>query len=484
MDLAPGAPAIELAAAIRAGRLGSRELLDCYLDRIERLDGPVNSVVTLDVERARAQADGADAERARGESRGPLHGLPVTIKDALETAGLRSTGGATELAAHLPARDATAVARLRAAGAIVFGKTNLPAWSGDMQTYNELFGTTSNPWAPQCSPGGSSGGAAAAVACGFTSFELGTDIGGSIRIPAHLCGTFGLRPSHGLLPQDGYLAGPRRGRAPLDVNVVGPIARAAADLDLLLDVLAGPATGDAAAWTLRLPPAPGTPRIGLWLDDPFCPVDTGYVELLRTLADRLSDAGLPVADARPPISFAESFDTYWTLLRAANGLNDPGGPLTHAAWLSAHEDRLRQQADWHEWFAGRAGPGRPDQGAARGRAAVDPDRGAPGHAAGFDALLCPVLAVTGYPHDHTGSYATREVLVDGRPRTHVDVARWTGLVGALGLPVAVAPAGRTAAGRPVGVQVVAARWHDRTATRVAALIAEVSGGYRTPPGFG
>jgi amidase len=453
MDLAPGAPAVDLAAAIRAGRLRSRELLDCYLDRIERLDGPVNSVVTLDAERARAQAERADAERARGELRGPLHGLPVTIKDAIETAGVRSTGGATELAAHVPARDATAVARLRAAGAIVFGKTNLPAWSGDMQTYNELFGTTSNPWTPQYSPGGSSGGAATAVACGFTSFELGTDIGGSIRIPAHLCGTFGLRPSHGLLPQDGYLAGLRRGLAPLDVNVVGPITRSAADLDLLLDVLAEPDAGDAAAWTLRLPPARARPRIGLWLDDPFCPVDTGYLELLRTLADRLADAGLPVADAHPPVSFAESFDTYWTLLHAANGLNYPDGPLTHAAWLAAHEDRLRQRAGWHEWFAG------------------------------FDALLCPVLAVTGVPHDHTGSYATREVLVNGQPRTHVDVARWTGLVGALGLPVAVAPAGRTADGRPVGAQVITARWHDRTAIRVAALVAEASGGYQTPPGF-
>jgi amidase len=352
----------------------------------------------------------------------------------------------------VPETDATAVARLRAAGAVVFGKTNLPAWSGDMQTYNELFGTTGNPWDLAYSPGGSSGGAAAAVACGFTAFEVGTDIGGSNRIPAHLCGTFGLRPSHGLVPPDGYLAGPRRGRAPLDLNVVGPLARSAADLDLVLDVLAGPPAGT-AGWTPRLPPAPASPRLGLWLDDPFCPVDTEYRGLLRALADRLADAGLPVADAHPPVSFAASFDTYWTLLGAANALNHPDHPLRHAEWLAADEERLRQRAVWQEWFAG------------------------------VDALLCPVLATTGYRHDHTGTYVTREVAVNGRRRTHVDVARWTGLVGALGLPVAVAPAGWTAAGRPVGVQIVAARRHDRTATRVAALVGEVSGGYRPPPGF-
>lgn len=456
MTLRPDSPfadATSLAAALRAGELSSAELLETYLERIARLDPPVRSVVTLAADRAREQARAADAELARGEVRGPLHGLPVTIKDAIETAGLRSTGGATELAEHVPATDATAVARLRAAGAIVFGKTNLPAWSGDMQTYNDLFGTTSNPWALGDSPGGSSGGAAAAVACGFTAFELGTDIGGSVRIPSHLCGTFGLRPSHGLVPADGYLAGLRRGQADLDVNVFGPIARSAADLELLLDVLAGARAADAEVWPVRLPAAPVRPlRVGLWLDDPFCPVDPGYVDVLRDLGSGLADLGADVSSARPDVSFAESFATYWTLLGAANGLNGPDG-LTHRAWLAAHEDRLVQLDAWQRWF----------------------ER--------FDVLACPVLAVTRYPHDHAGSYATRTVPVAGRPRTHVDVARWTGLVGALGLPVAVAPAGATADGRPVGVQLVAARWHDRTAIRAAELVGRVSGGFRPPPGY-
>jgi amidase len=188
------ADATELAAAIRDGRIGSQELLDTFLERIERLDGDLNAVVTLDVERARAACAAADDDTARAQDRalGPLHGLPVTIKDAIEVGGVRSTGGAVELRDHVPAADAPVVAKLKAAGAIVFGKTNVPRWSGDLQTFNEIFGTTNNPWDTTRTPGGSSGGPAVAVACGFTAFEIGTDIGGSIRTPSHFCGTFGL----------------------------------------------------------------------------------------------------------------------------------------------------------------------------------------------------------------------------------------------------------------------------------------------------
>ncbi len=168
--------------AIANKDVSSRELLDLYLSRVDRLDESVHAVVTLDADRARAAADAADAATARGDSTGPLHGLPITIKDAIEVEGIRSTGGAVELRDHVPAQDAPAVANLKAAGAIVFGKTNLPRWSGDLQSYNEIFGTTNNPWDTSRGPGGSSGGAAAAVACGLTSFELGTDIGGSVRI--------------------------------------------------------------------------------------------------------------------------------------------------------------------------------------------------------------------------------------------------------------------------------------------------------------
>lgn len=191
--------ASELAAGIRARTIGSLELLDCYLERIDRLNGPINAVVTLDAERARAEAKHLDDRAARGDFAGPLHGLPMTVKDALETAGMRTTSGAPDLSGHVPGRDADAVARLRAAGAVIFGKTNLPLYAGDLQTFNDVFGTTNNPWDATRTPGGSSGGAAAAVAAGLTSLELGSDLAGSIRLPAHFCGVYGHKPSYGIV---------------------------------------------------------------------------------------------------------------------------------------------------------------------------------------------------------------------------------------------------------------------------------------------
>ena len=173
---------------------------------------------------------------------------------------MRSTGGAVALTDHVPAADAPVVARLKAAGAIVFGKTNVPEWSGDLQTYNEIFGTTNNPWNTALVPGGSSGGPGAAVSAGFTSFEVGTDIGGSVRIPAHCCGVFGLKPSYGVVPQRGYLDHVGGGTTDADINVFGPLARSARDLDLIMDVIAGPEPERDLAWSLALPPPTETGR--------------------------------------------------------------------------------------------------------------------------------------------------------------------------------------------------------------------------------
>ncbi len=289
-DLATS-PAHQQAAAIRRGEVSSRELLELFLNRIERLGKPVNAVVTIDASRAMDEARAADDARARGAALGPLHGLPMTIKDAIEVGGMRSTGGAVELTAHVPAADAPAVARLRAAGAVVFGKTNLPRWSGDLQSYNEIFGTTSNPWALDRTTGGSSGGAAAAVACGFTAFELGTDIGGSVRIPSHCCGVFGLKPSYGVVPQRGYLDHVGGGTTDPDINVFGPIARSAEDLELALSVLAGPEPERALAWRVELPEARADElsgyRIGVWFDEPSSPLDHAVRDRLRATVDAM-----------------------------------------------------------------------------------------------------------------------------------------------------------------------------------------------------
>jgi len=458
--------ATELAAGVRAKEWSSRELLDLFLDRIDRLNGPVNAVVTLDADRARDAADAADAAMARGDAVGPLHGLPVTIKDAIETEGIRSTGGARELTDHVPTADAPAVARLKAAGAIVFGKTNLPRWSADFQTYNDLFGVTSNPWDLERTVGGSSGGAAAAVAAGFTSFELGTDIGGSVRIPSHCCGTFALKPSFGVIPQRGYLSHVGGGKTDVDINVFGPIARSADDLDLLLGVLAGPEPERADAWRLDLPECGARQlselRIGTWLDDPASPVESEYHGMLRAATDRLTDAGARVDDDHPPVDFARQRELFVRMIvpamapslahdQRAEQADATSG--SHLAWLRAEEERAALRRTWAEWFAGH------------------------------DLLLLPVMTVAAFPHDHDPDMFGRTVVIDGDRRSLVSTIDWLGLIGIVGLPSAVVPIGRTAAGLPVGMQVVAPYLHDRRAVRAARLVETVLGGYQVPPGF-
>jgi amidase len=454
--------AVELATAVRTKEISSCELLDLYLDRIERLDREaVNAVVTLDVERARAAAAAADEALARGDDVGSLHGLPVTIKDAIATEGIRSTGGAVELTDHVPTEDAPAVARLKAAGAIVFGKTNLPRWSSDCQAYNEIFGTTNNPWSPAHVPGGSSGGSAAAVAAGFTAFELGTDIGGSVRGPAHCCGVFSLKPSYGVVPDLGYLDHVDAGTTRADINVFGPIARSAEDLELLMSVLAGPNPDDTVAWRLELPDFPTRSlrdlRVAAWLDDPECRVDREYGSMLRRTADLLADAGAVVEDAKPPRDFREQADLYLSLVSAAVSPSMPDEVAeaagSHRAWLRLDEQRASMRRDWAEWFTAH------------------------------DVLLAPVMATPPFEHDQVGTVAERVVTVNGEQRNHLDILRWMMLFNVVCVPSAVAPIGRTAAGLPVGMQVVAPYLHDRRAMRVARLVSEVVGGYEVPPGF-
>jgi amidase len=455
--------ATRLAAAIRARELSSRDLLELYVDRVERLNPPLNAVVTLDLDRARADATRADDEADRGDWRGPLHGLSITIKDAIEVEGVRSTGGAPELTDHVPAADAPSVARLKGAGAIVFGKTNVPRWSGDVQTFNATFGTTNNPWNLERVPGGSSGGAAASVAAGFTSFEVGTDIGGSVRIPSHCCGVFGLKPSYGVISQRGYLDHVGGGTTDADINVFGPIARGADDLELLLGVLAGPDADRALAWRLELPAprqsALSDYRVGVWLEAPGVPIDHEELALLRNAADSLSDAGANVEDAHPDIDFAEQLAVFNSMIVAAISPSLDGdfahsASGTYRAWLELDQHRSRLRAAWAEWFEG------------------------------YDALLCPVLPVPAFPHMPDGDFTTRRLEINGEARPYSHVTDWAGLIGVIGLPSAVPPIGRTAAGLPVGIQCVAPYLRDREAVRLAGIVAEVSGGgYEAPPGF-
>ncbi|MEY4173745.1 MAG: hypothetical protein RI900_910 [Actinomycetota bacterium] len=453
--------ATEQARAIRERRLGSTELLELCVARIESVDTEVNAVCALDLDRARQRASEADAATARGESWGPLHGLPITVKDAIATEGIRSTGGAEALRHHVPAADAPAVTSLKRAGAIVFGKTNLPEWSGDWQTFNPMFGTTVNPWSSALTPGGSSGGAAAAVACGMSSFELGTDIGGSVRVPSAFCGVYGHKPSFGVIPTLGYLDEPNGGTTEGDVNTFGPMARSAADLRMLLDVLAGPTPDESVAWRLDLPEAPMRTlqglRIGAWIDEPAMEIDAVMAGVLHAAVDAVEQAGAIVdRRTRPGVDVSKAWVEGARLIGAAVSVSDADDRgLSHRDWLYMNRSRATLRAAWATVFE---------------------------H---VDVVLCPVTIVPAFPHLQDGIWSDRMMTVNGAPRRYVDIESWPAIVGAAYLPSTSVPVGSMPDGLPVGVQVVAPFLHDRRAIAVAALVAEATadlgGGYRVPP---
>lgn len=476
--------AVELAARLRRKELSSRELLGLFLARIERLNPRLNAVVTLDAERAFAAADAADATLARGGSLGALHGLPITLKDSFETAGLRTTCGHPALAQHVPTEDADAVARLRGAGAIVFGKTNLPLLAGDVQSYNAIFGRTRNPWDAERTPGGSSGGAAVAVATGMTSLELGSDIGGSIRTPSGWCGVYGHKPSHGVVPLRGHIPPLPGALADTDLAVAGPIARSPADLELVLDLLAGPDAARAVAWRLVLPPARGRSlrdfRVAAWIDDPAFPVDDAVKASLCATLDALRAAGVRVDEtARPVASLAELHELWYRLLSPIilagfppavfDGLCRLADETPADAPLDARLRMARYGTERHrDWLAA-------DEARAQLRARV---------ATFFrdhDVLLTPVVQVPAIPCDESEPMTARRIAVSRASRPYSDLFAWIGLATAALLPATVAPVGRTPSGLPVGVQIVGPWLEDRTPLRFAALLAERVGGYEPPP---
>lgn len=464
--------------------VSSRELLEHFLARIEKHNTALNAVVALD-ERALDRARAADEATARGESWGALHGVPMTVKDAIETEGLVTTSGAPMLAKHIPARDADAVACLKAAGALVFGKTNLPIFAGDLQTYNDVYGVTNNPWALDRTPGGSSGGAAAALAAGLTGFELGSDIGGSIRNPAHFSGVFGLKPTWGVVPGRGHIPGPPGSLSAADVGVLGPMGRGAADLALGLDVLAAPSPEQSIAWRLELP-APRRSslrayRVATWLDDPLAPVDAAVLTVLESAAASLRDAGCVVDEVAPPVSMALGMRLWEQLvfpitsgdltpddLERASAIaamppgDSPEAPrmrwaravtISHRDWMGVDEQRLRARAAWAEFFTR------------------------------YDALLAPVMPVAAFSHDNVRDGDQRTLIVNGKPFRYWDAVYWCSVFGAVHLPAASVPVGFTSDELPVGVQVVGPYLEDRTVVDLARGLEDLLGGFRPPPGY-
>jgi amidase len=474
--------ASELTRAIARRDVGSLELLDHYLGRVERLNPRLNAVVHVGAEVARERARAADAALGRGESWGPLHGLPMTIKDSIEVAGMPCTSGAPELAKHVPARHAASAQRLVDAGAVVFGKTNLPLYAGDFQSFNAVYGTTSNPWDPTRTPGGSSGGSAAALAAGLTGFELGSDIGGSIRNPAHYCGVYGHKPSHGIVPGRGHIPAPPGWLAETDLAVQGPLGRSAADLALGLDVLAGPDESDAVAWRLALPPPRALrladARVGVWLDEPLGPVDGSVRDVLQQVVDAVAKAGARIDEKTRPIDAAEQHRVYVQLLMSVLAMGFPaeqiaamdagaagleprddsfqanqarGVAIRHRDWIGLDERRTRIRERWRSYFRD------------------------------VDVLLCPIMPTAAFPHDHR-EMAQRTLSIDGKEESYFQLF-WAGLAVNAYLPATVAPAGRTRSGLPVGIQIVGPYLEDRTPIAFAAQLADVLGGFTPPPGF-
>jgi amidase len=470
--------ATELVAALRAKQVSSVELLDAYVARIEKLNPIVNAVVTLDVEKARQRAAEADAAWVRGDWWGPMHGLPVSVKDALDTAGIRTTGGSKDFATRVPAADAAAVARLKAAGAVVFAKTNLPLWSGDCQTWNELFGATANPWDFERAPGGSSGASAVAIACGLSALETGTDIGGSIRNPAHFTGVYGHKPSFGLVPGVGYFDRPEGGRVDVDINVIGPLARSVDDLELSLGELAGPHTMGGRRPSVVLPPPRATSlegyRLAVWLEDPALAVDAAVNAVLRRAVDALVDAGVAVEEARPSVDVESVLRTYFFLLGAAIG-----SPEAVAIGRAMRDTPIPDEPVEAAFLRGAAGDVVEWGAACLARAAIR-DEWARFHQR-YDALLCPVAPTAALPTEPGVDLTERTIPIDGEARPAIETIRWCGIIGVASLPSTVTPVGVTETGLPVGIQVVGPYYEDRTALDVARRIDGIVQAYRVPP---
>ena len=473
----------KLAAHIRRGKIGCLELLDHYLARVERYNPELNAIIAADVEGARKRARAADRALAKGDVWGPLHGVPMTIKESFDVAGFPTTWGVPAFKDAIANKNALAVDRMLGAGVVLFGKTNVPVMLADWQSFNDIYGTTNNPWDLTRSPGGSSGGGAAALAAGLTGIEAGSDIGASIRNPAHYCGVFGHKPTYGICPPRGHTL---EGRVAMtDISVIGPLARSADDLAIALAAMAGPDAIDAAGYRLTLP-APKKKelrqfKIAVMLDDPNAEVDHAVQERLQALTNFLAKKRTKLSDtARPDIDTSRAQQVYIALLRAATSGRQPpemfakglatvgtlrddddsyfarmtrANVMHHKDWLAYNEERHRMRLKWAEFF----------------------------HE--YDLLLCPAASSAACPHDHKGERYQRTITVNGKQVPATDQLFWAGYSCLTYLPATVAPIGRTREGLPVGVQIVGPQYGDRTCIAFAKLLEEEFQAFEPPANY-
>jgi amidase len=475
------ASASTLARQLHDREIGALELFDLYAGRIERHNKAINAICTMDLEAGREAARAADAER--GE-RGPLHGLPMTVKESFDLTGFATTWGLPQMKSNVASRDALAVQRLKRAGAVIFGKTNVPTLLADWQSFNPVYGATSNPWDVSRVPGGSSGGAAAALAAGLTGLEMGSDIGASIRAPAHYCGVYGHKPTWEICSSVGHaLPG---NVTPSDMAVIGPLARSAEDLRMALDIIAGPDEIDGAGWRLALdkPAAPASftgLRIAVMLSHPTAEVDTSVTDQIEQLASFAASRGARVSDAaRPDFDPAEAHRVYLSLLRSATsgGLSDEqfarwqavagqrsrddsdyeaqaayANTMFHREWLAVSNRRHQMRLAWAEFFRE------------------------------WDVLLCPTAASAAFHHNREGERWERMIPVNGKPQPSTTQMFWAGYSGVSLLPSTVAPIGFTSERLPVGVQIVGPQYGDYRTIGIAELIEREYHRFVPPEGY-
>ena len=473
----------EQVADLANRRVSAVELLDQAIARIESLDKSINAVVVRDFDRARRAAIAADQALARGERR-PLLGLPMTVKESYNVAGLPTTWGFPASKDFRPAEDAVVVERLKAAGAVIIGKTNVPVALADWQSTNPIYGTTNNPYDIERTPGGSSGGSAAALAAGYVALEAGSDIGGSLRTPAAYCGVVGHKPSYGIVPSRGqtFPGLPALPSAGDGLSVVGPMARSASDIALALEVIAGPdELRDGVAWRLVLP----RPRHRALADFRVLLIDSHPIgataEVIRTalaqLGDRLAKAGATVARQSPllpdlgeatrnymhllgPVLQQGRPPAYYEQIRSIAATMSPddqsldaiyfrGANLGWRDWQAANAVRIRLQSQWATLFRQ------------------------------WDVVLCPAMPTVAFKHDHAAMSA-RRLVVDGQSQPYTNHIMWAGPATAAGLPATVAPIARTDTGLPIGVQIIGPSLEDATPIQFAQLLERTFGGFVPP----
>ncbi len=471
-----------LAAKLRSGKISALELLDHYIARVEAHDSTLNAVVVRDFERARKRAKAADRALKSGKRWGPLHGLPMTVKESFNVEGLKTTWGSPAFKDSVASYNSVAIERLQAAGVVIFGKTNVPLLLQDLQSYNAVYGSSRNPYDTTRTPGGSSGGGAAAVAAGLSAADFGSDLAGSIRVPASFCGLYSHKPSYGVVPTRGHSLTPAL--AAPDLSVLGPIARSARDLEPFLRAVAGPLEDDAAAWTLKLPRSKVERikglRVGVLTDVETSPIANSVRAGMDALVQWLRRNGAKISEAKMPMDAQKHQGMFMRFVRGVSAArmndaafqqtlaeagkfpaDDMSGPAVaarglaqyHRDWCAAHEARMNLRAQWADFYRDH------------------------------DLLLIPGTPVPAFPIDETPSREARKLDIDGRQVPYNAQSFWQGIATVSYLPATVAPIGQTVEGLPISVQAIGPYLGDLSTIGFARIVEQEYARFTPPKAF-